>query len=252
MNRVVLTHAAPRVHELAEDLARRIAGLECLVLPSSALVSQMASVHARAIVARLAQFDLVVFVSPGAARTFAAGLEGWPSSVRTAVIGPGTADAVRTSLSPAEAPIEPQAPPYDAQALLDTPPFARPHDLSILVVRGETGRDDWIDELSRRGARVEVVHAYRTESLPFEPGALATLRHWLVENPRPLFVFASRSAADAVSAAFPASGSPGDPRGCTCRAVHPRIVERLVGQGWLHVALVGPGRDALAAAIESS
>ena len=251
MARVVLTQPAPRVGPLARALRER--GHRVLELPARRLVPlDIAAGWARDLAAAR---DWVVFVSPGAVEMALAALDRpWPAEVGIAVVGPGSALALsrHPRIHPAVRIVRPAEAPFDAEALLRVPPFDAPGGLRILVVRGDVGRDDWLEALRRRGAQVEVCALYRSEPAEVAPQARATLARWAFERGTVVFAFTAVEAAGHVEALL---GDPGDlawARSQPALAQHPRIARALAELGWNHVVSVEPGYAGLLAGIESS
>jgi len=252
VTRVVLTHAAPRVHRLAQRLGE--AGHDVIALPLRRLRPLDGAepwCHAGG---GLAHWDWVVFVSPGALEIALDALDvAWPPSLGIAVIGPGSAEALAAhERAPVQAPVAcPATPPYDAAGLMREPPFASPAGLRVLVVRGERGRDDWIDALRARGAAVEVRALYRMEPQPPDAGGLARLRAWAADGAAADFVFAGVETVIAVDALLGEQGLRDWAHGQRALAVHPRIAESLRARGWRRTQALEPGERGLLHGIES-
>jgi uroporphyrinogen-III synthase len=152
-----------RPHAAAEALAGPLAaeGAKVWLLPALAIEDLPASAALEKLLARLAQFDMAIFVSANAvekglaaARRFAP----WPASLRVAAIGAATAEALRNSgvgpvISPAER--------HDSEALLGLAPLQVVKGQNIVVFRGEGGREHLKEALEARGARVEYAECYR-------------------------------------------------------------------------------------------
>ena len=111
--------------------------------------------------ARTAEFDLALFVSPSAVEhALALAPSGWFRGPRAAAIGPGTRDALqRYGIEPA---FQPRA-PFDSEALLRCRELAadRVAGSRVVLVKGEGGRQHLSRELRRRGARVDEIETYR-------------------------------------------------------------------------------------------
>ncbi|MEN9316222.1 MAG: hypothetical protein RIS35_2615 [Pseudomonadota bacterium] len=250
MARLVLTQPEPRVARIAARL--RAAGHAVLECPVRRLVavepSQAPDVEV------LHRHDWVVFVSPGAVEFGLSGLtRTWPDGVGIAVIGPGTAASLARcpAIGPDARVIRPASAPYDAGALIALPEFRDPAGLRVLVLRGESGRDDWIDHLRALGADVEVRAVHRVESLPVNAAALERLGAWRVAGEPVVFVFTSVDAVTGLDAALSTNGSRAWAHGQRALAQHPRIVAALRTAGWRHAGLIEPGESGLLRAIES-
>lgn len=109
---------------------------------------------------RLDEFDLAIFVSPtAAARTFErlAG-RAWPSSLKAAAVGQGTARALHKHgianviMPPGQS---------DSEALLALPDLQEVSGKRIVIFRGEGGRELMAQTLAQRGAAVEYAQCYR-------------------------------------------------------------------------------------------
>jgi len=161
--RVVVT----RPRELAQGLAARIrqAGGEPLLLPTIEIRDAEDPAPARALLARLHEFDLAVFVSPSAVRKAFELAQGraWP---RMAAVGEGTRRELeqrgcRNVIAPAG-----QA---DSEALLALPALAQVAGSRVLILRGAGGRELLVETLAARGAKVETAECYRRVRPPAAP-----------------------------------------------------------------------------------
>jgi uroporphyrinogen-III synthase len=161
-----------RPRELALELATliRAAGGEPLLYPALEIRDAADPAPVRALLARLGEFDLAVFVSPSAVRKAMELAEGraqpegqarpaeqvWPAGLRVAAIGAGTRRELeqrgfRDVIAPAGQ--------EDSEALLALPELAGARRVAIF--RGEGGREVLGDALAARGARVEYAECYR-------------------------------------------------------------------------------------------
>lgn len=153
--RIVVT----RPRELAQGLAALIrqAGGEPLLFPAIEIRDPEDAGPALALLGRLQEFDLAVFVSPSAVRKaleLAAG-RAWP---RVAAVGTGTRQELeqrgfRNVLAPAG-----QA---DSEALLALPELAQVAGIRVLILRGAGGRELLGETLAARGAKVDYAQCYR-------------------------------------------------------------------------------------------
>jgi len=195
---------------------------------------------------------LVVFVSSNAvARFFAARPAGvgWPKGLLAAAPGPGTAESLRTQGVPTSAIVAPaaDAPQLDSESLWQQLERHDWHGRSVLVVRGDGGRDWLVERLAEAGARVDAVAAYRrlAPDLSAEERRLvaaafaAPARHaWLFSSSESV---GHLEALDGVSIAA----------GSRALATHPRIAARARQAGFAEVFEVQPGLDAVVACIQS-
>ncbi len=248
MARVVLTQPLPRVEALAEMLAAR--GHDVLGMP----FIRIAPLQQRALRDEIRRYRWVIPVSPAAVAQLAAALEGiWPSgAVGLGLIGPGSVRALEESGLPVPAGhvVVPVGPTYDAGALLQTAEFNAVQGASILVLRGEGGREDWIDTLRSRGAEVTVQALYERVEVQPEPAARDRLGRWLQEGLRVHCVFTQASAVDNLCA-LNESGALVGPEGLgTALVIHDRIADRARSAGFNQVITIAPGESAIAAALE--
>lgn len=247
MARVVLTQPLPRVEALERALAQR--GHEVTRLTFT-------RIQARPMVglaAQVAEVDWVVAVSPAAVEALASSLNCvWPSGPGLALVGPGSLLALeQTGLRvPADRLTFPATAPFDAGAMLAAGPLATPAGCRVLVVRGDGGRDDWIDVLRARGAHVEVLSLYDRQPIAPQPEARARLGQWLAES-APVYCVLTQSSAAVALAALPEAERLREPTNpLVALAIHARIAEAARTAGFHRVQLIDPGENAIAAAIE--
>lgn len=125
--------------------------------------------------AELPDYDLAIFVSPTAVQYGLAGIPAWPTGLRAAGVGQGTAAALRAAgIKQVVAPSE----GGDSEHLLAHAALADMAGKRVLIFRGEGGRELLADTLAARGARVDYAECYR-RGLPLVDPAdlLTTWRH---------------------------------------------------------------------------
>ena len=153
-----------RPRELAEPFARLLEqhGARAIVFPAL----EIQPLPPPPTLGRIADFDLVVFVSPSAVRVTLAAL---PRRLTAAAIGAGTArELERAGIGPVIAPVA----GADSEALLALPQMHQLAGKRVLIVRGEGGRELLAQSLSERGARVEYAECYRRVRPRADPAAL--------------------------------------------------------------------------------
>lgn len=238
---------------------------------------------ARAALARLADVDLAVFVSPAAVRETRRllGTAEWPPGTAIGAVGAATADTARELLArPDGQPLSVIAPEPVAGASVDqrgdaameeadagsgSEAFmqaldahrlrAAGHGASApplrhaLLLRAAHGRNWLIEQLGASGMAVDPVAVYARRARSWD----AADRAWVearIEGPAPVLVVTSSEAVDAlidaVTQALPAA-LPWLRRG-RALGLHPRIVERLHAAGFADAACVPCTLDALTAA----
>ncbi len=156
---IVITR--PREH--AAGLAERIraAGGTPVLFPTIEILPPENRAELAGIVAGLDRFQLAIFISPVAAmkghQLVSAG-GGWPKDLRIAAVGAGTAEALEqlgfnSMIAPAG-----QA---DSEALAALPELQDLRGRSVVIFRGQGGREWLRATLQARGARVEYAECYR-------------------------------------------------------------------------------------------
>ncbi|MCO5101631.1 MAG: uroporphyrinogen-III synthase [Burkholderiaceae bacterium] len=253
MARVVLTQAAPRCEALAARLRGR--GHEALALGLTRIVEREHDARLREAIGRLGSYDVVVLVSPAAVQAAARLAPDWPPDTVAAVVGPGSRAALEDATfrrAPLRV-VSPEAPPFDAAALACLPPLDDPSACRVLVLRGERGSDAWIDALRERGARVDVLAAYRHALQEPEAAALEMLRRWLADENRPVcFVVAQAAGVARLDAFLERARLRERATRQPALAIHPRIAQALRDAGWRDVRNIDPGERALLLALESA
>jgi uncharacterized protein HemX/uroporphyrinogen-III synthase len=161
----------------AQGLAGRIAALggTPVLWPALDIVPPRETAPADALLQRIAEFDLVVFVSANAVTHGLARLGGpLPDTVQLAVVGEGTARALEEHAG-RKPDLRPAA-HYDSEGLLALPALQDMRGRRVLIVRGEGGRELLARSLRERGAAVEYAEVYR-RGMPAAPAeALDALR----------------------------------------------------------------------------
>lgn len=149
--------------EQAEPLSHLIeaAGGRALRFPTLAIVPPTDPAAATALLERLAEYDLAIFVSPTAVEQALRVLQqrglALPTTLAVGGIGAGTAAALKARGIDALAPTE----RFDSEGLLALPQLARVAGRRIVIVRGEGGRALLGDTLRERGAQVTYAECYR-------------------------------------------------------------------------------------------
>ncbi|HEY9101355.1 uroporphyrinogen-III C-methyltransferase [Chitinimonas sp.] len=161
--RFLLTRPAKQAEHLAELLTEQ--GAVPLRAPMIAIAPSGAPELLTAVLARLEDFDLAVFVSPTALDEVAAKVVSWPAELTVAVVGP--ASQARAQELGMRDVISPEA-RFDSEGLLEHPLLQQMAGRRVVLFRGNGGRELLADTLLARGATVEVVEAYRR--LPPELG----------------------------------------------------------------------------------
>jgi uroporphyrinogen-III synthase len=200
----------------------------------------------------IAARDGVVFVSGNAVTRFfdarPAGVA-WPPRLLAAVPGPGTAESLRAEGVPATAIVAPaaDAAQLDSEALWRELERRDWRGRSVLVVRGDGGRDWLIERLVEKGATVDAVAAYRRLAPRLSAAARRDLDAALAAPARHAWLFSSSEAIRHLEALEGVA----IPAGARALATHPRIAARARHAGFTEVIEVQPGLDAVVACIQS-
>lgn len=198
--RVLVTRQPEQAHGLAQALERE--GATVIEVP---LIETAPPEDPRPLaqaIARLGDYDWLVFASANAVHAFAAafGERALPQHLRVATVGASTTRAVLESLPGAAVALTPPEQEARAEGLVAA--FAS-HDLKglrVLVPASARARDTLAAGLVSQGAQVEVVTAYRTVMPPDAP---ARLGRALAEGVA-LVTLASPSAVEGFVSSCPA------------------------------------------------
>jgi len=170
---IVVTRPAGQATHLAEALVEQ--GAHPVLYPVLAIegVSDTTPILDAAI--RLDQYDWAMFVSPNAvdkALAVVLAHRSWPAQVRAATVGRSSEQAMaRHGITDITAPQE----RFDSEALLALPEFADVRGKSVVIFRGDSGRDLFGDTLKERGATVDYVTCYRRTRPARDPASLLKL-----------------------------------------------------------------------------
>jgi uroporphyrinogen-III synthase len=240
---IVITRPRDRALGLTELV--KVAGGRPIAFPTLEIVAVPASRALENLVDRLHTFDLVIFVSPTAARR---GIElirarrELPAPLPVAAIGKGSArELERLGLKHVIVPTG----GTDSEALLALPQLQAMQGRSVIIFRGAGGRELLGATLAQRGASVEYAECYRRVRPQADVQGL--LRAFSDGEIHAVTV----TSAEALNNLFDLIGTPG--RHWLCRtplfAVHERIAGRARELGIVDVVVSGTGDDAMVAAL---
>jgi uroporphyrinogen-III synthase len=200
----------------------------------------------------LSERALVVFVSPNAVEEFFAVrplASTWPESTVAASVGPGTTHALARHGVPEKCIAEPAADSiqFDSESLWRSLSHDDWDGKSVLIVRGDGGRDWLADTLRSNGAVVSFVAAYRRMTPEFDGVERDLLTHALADPARHLWFFSSSEAISNLVAAVPQA------QWSSARAIatHPRIAQRARDCGFGVVGESPPTLEGAMACIQS-
>lgn len=187
---------------------------------------------------RLAQTDILIFISPNAVRFGMAVIEavgGLPSNVQIATVGQGSARALREmGMARVIAPTE----RFDSEGLLALPELQDVAGKQVMILRGDGGRELLGDTLKARGAEVEYVTCYLRRMHELDVAQLlATAPHALTVTSSEALAYLWEKAKATPLLALPLF------------VPHPRIAELARQQGWKQVIVTASGDDGLIASL---
>lgn len=155
----MITRPAHQAQELAELV--RAAGGHAIVFPVLEILDTDDLRPLNALIERLDEFDLAIFISPNAvhkAMNLIRARRALPPGLKVAAIGRGSVKALgKFGIADVSAPAE----RFDSAALLELPALMDVAGKRIVIFRGEGGRELLGDTLVARGARVEYAECYR-------------------------------------------------------------------------------------------
>lgn len=249
--RLLVTRPQPQADDWVTRL--RAHGVDAEALPLLAIDAVANQDALQTAWRELPRYALVMFVSPNAvAHFFAAqpadlGRQPWPASTRAAAPGPGTWQALQDAGVPAALCVAPPstATQFDSAALWaqlrDEPWSGR----SVLILRGNGGREEFGAQLRQAGATVQWLQAYHRGPAPLDPARQALLTAALAQPRQHLWWLSSAEAIATLGLWVP------DARwgGAHALASHPRIAARAREFGFGHVIEAPPTLDAVRAAL---
>ncbi len=234
---IVITR--PRDHAPALADRVRAAGGNPLLFPTIEILPPENLTAVTDLIGRLDAFQLAIFVSPTAVMRGLALIKPnrtWPKGLRVAAIGGGTATALE--LQGFSAVIAPEV-RAESEALVALPELQDLRDRSIIIFRGQGGREWLRATLQARGARVEYAECYRRARPTADTGWL--LARWQ----RGGIDGVSITSTEGLANLFDMLGPTG--RGYLCAtpvfAPHSRIATAASSLGVQQVILTGPGDD---------
>jgi uroporphyrinogen-III synthase len=245
--RVLVTRPQPQADQWVRKLAAL--GVQAVGVP---LLDIGAPADPEAVLqawSRLATYRAVMFVSPNAVERFFAASPGgapWPEGVWAAGTGPGTQAAlVQAGVRRAQV-LSPPADggKFDSESLwpllAERGPWA---GASMLIVRGEGGRDWLSDRLRAEGAVVHFVEAYRRLEPQWDAEATQAVADALARPADHVWLLSSSEAARHLPRLQPGA----DWSACRALATHTRIAEAAVEVGFGDVVTVAPTPEAVSA-----
>jgi uroporphyrinogen-III synthase len=170
---IVVTRPAQQSERLCDALAA--AGARVIRFPTIDILGAADPQALAAVIDRLDQFDLAVFVSPNAVREAMRAIRArraWPARLRAATVGRGgERELARHGITGVIAPAR-----FDSEALLGMAELQAVAGWRVVIFRGDGGRELLGETLCARGATVEYAACYR-RALP-QADAAPLLAAW--------------------------------------------------------------------------
>ena len=240
----------------AQPLARKLAALgrEAAVFPLLDILPLSDTSRVQAVLANVADYAMVAFVSPNAIDAAFAHVKQWPSQVALAVVGEGSKAALaRHGLTAANATIFSPADRErtDSQTLLEVLDLDALRGKKVLIVRGETGRELLADALREKGVEVEQLAAYRRAAPVLDDARRAELVK-LLDASGDWVITSSEALRILLEQVHEVAGDAGVAKMQQQKLVvpHIRIAETAQALGFVDVTQTGSGDEPLLAALQ--
>ena len=253
---VVVTRPLAQAQALQHKIAAT--GRQAIVFPLLDIHPLADTAALDAALATLECYALVAFVSPNAIDAAFARRPDWPASVPLAVMGEGSRQAlaahgVTAATTRIYSPLDSER--TDSQTLLaalDLPALA---NRSVLILRGESGRELLADALITAGVQVTQVAAYRRTAPSLDAAGAARLHHllasgcdWIITSSEALQILVSMvEQADSMQSAQDDVVKLKQQR---LIVPHARIAETASALGFWNVIRSGSGDEGLLAALQ--
>ena len=216
-----------------------------------------------AALARLEQHALVAFVSPNAIDAAFARRPDWPTTVPLAVMGASSRQAlaahgVTVASTRIYSPLDAER--TDSQTLLEALDLPALAHRSVLILRGESGRELLADGLIAAGVQVTQVAAYRRAAPAINPTNASMLMQlldadcdWIITSSEALQILVRMAAqADDMQPARPQRDSVAKLKQQRLIVPHVRIAEKAQKLGFCKVIRTGSGDEGVLAALQFS
>ncbi len=231
--KIVVTRPREQAARLTQHIERL--GGRGLLFPLLEIAPAADQVALQEQLARIAQFDLAIFISPNAVHYGMAAIRSagaLPPSLKIATVGQGSAKALR-ELGVADI-IAPTG-NFDSESLLALAELQNISGWKVLIMRGDGGRELLGTALQARGATVEYAACYRRSKPQLDVAAL------LDHAPDAITV----TSSEALEHLGQTLNSRAQLRDMPLFVPHQRIAELARRQGWQQVLLTGTGDDGL-------
>ncbi|MBS4098653.1 MAG: uroporphyrinogen-III synthase [Sulfuricella sp.] len=232
-----------RPERQADNLVRLIeaAGGEAIRFPALEIAGLADPTPLYAIIERLDEFDLTVFISPNAVEYGMAAIRSRrsiPLRWKVAAVGQSSAaELVKNGVAEVLAPRDGN----DSEALLALPELQAVAGWRVVIFRGQGGRETLAEELCRRGAQVEYAECYyRRKPHCASAALLARWRNGEIAAATATSGETARNLRDLIGAEdWPLA------RVTPLFVPHPRIAEVAAAAGWENLVVTAPGDEGL-------
>jgi uroporphyrinogen-III synthase len=236
---IVVTRPAHQAAHLADLISA--AGGNPILFPSIEIIAVDDPQPLLALIDRLDEFDVAIFISPSAVNMAMRAIgarRALPPRLKLAAIGPGgVRELGNFGLTGVIAP----AVRYDSEALLELPEMRDVAGKRVVIFRGDGGRELLGDTLAARGARVEYAEVYRRDRPQADAAPL--LLAWERGGLHAVVI----TSSEALRNLFDLVGERGQPRlmKTPLFVSHPRIEQAARALGAATVVLTGQGDEEL-------
>lgn len=234
---IVVTRPREQAMALVERI--RTAGGDPILFPTIEILPPENPGAVSSLIACLEEFQLAIFVSPTAAmrgHAMVSASRAWPENLRVAAVGIGTARALEEHGFPAV--ISPVG-EADSDALAALPELQDLHGHSVVIFRGQGGRDWLRTRLEARGARVEYAECYRRARPHVDAGEL--LARWQRGGIEAVSITSAEGLANFFGMLGPSGGE--YLRATPVFVPHPRIAMAAKKLGVRKIVVTGHGDD---------
>ena len=235
---IVVTRPAQQAAHLAGLIAQ--AGGNAILFPTIEIVAVEDQRPLAALIDRLDEFDIAIFISPNAvsqAMKLIRSRRELPSHLKVAAIGRGgVRELERCGLTRVIAPRR-----FDSEALLELPEMQDVSGRRVVIFRGAGGRELLADTLAARGAVIEYAECYRRRRP--QTDALPLLKAWAGDELHAI----TATSSEGLRNLFDLVGKRGRPwlMKTPLFVPHPRIERRARELGLTSVVLTGQGDQEL-------
>ena len=249
---VVVTRPLAQATPLAQRIAE--AGREAVVFPLLEILPLADQSKLQDALRNLDKYAMAAFVSPNAIDAAFALLDAWPAQLAIAVVGEGSKAAlaqhgVNSSNATIFSPRDPSR--TDSQTLLEVLDIDALQGKSVLILRGETGRELLADALREKGVAVEQVAAYRRVAPILDQDSRMKLLG-LLDGEANWVITSSEALRNLMQMVREAAGENGVAKMQQQNLIvpHIRIAETARMLGFAHITQTGSGDEQLIAALQ--